>query len=203
MLSSDIPTAFHARERVLDVAERLFAQRGYTAVTLRDIAAELGMRHASLYHHVPGGKEELFEEVTTRTLTRHAQGIGSAFAGAPRTLEAQLLALADWLVTQPPMDLLRMSFSDLPAISPERAERLSRLAYQALIEPVEEALRQAHRRGEMADHNLPMVAGLLLGTIQSLFAAPTSVVGNPAQLRAMAHAAVRVLLVGLLPRHQE
>lgn len=203
MLSSDIPTTFHARERVLDVAERLFAQRGYTAVTLRDIAAELGIRHASLYYHVPGGKEALFEEVTTRTLTRHAQGIGRALASAPPTLEAQLLALADWLVTQPPMDLLRMSFSDLPAIHPERAQRLSRLAYDALIAPVENALTQAHARGEVADHNLPMVAGLLLGTIQSLFAAPANVIGNPAQLRAMAHEAVRVLLVGLLPRRQE
>lgn len=197
------PTVFHARERVLDVAERLFAQRGYTAVTLRDIAAELGMRHASLYYHVPGGKEELFEEVTTRTLTRHANGIERALTSTSPTIEAQLLALADWLVTQPPMDLLRMSFTDLPAISPERAARLSQLAYQALIKPVEEALRQAHQRGEMADHNLPMVAGLLLGTIQSLFAAPASIVGNPAQLRVMAHEAVRVLLVGLLPRQRE
>ncbi len=200
MLTHDIHTAFHARERVLDVAERLFAQRGYTAVTLRDIAAELGMRHASLYYHVPGGKEALFEEVTTRTLTRHANGIEQALTTAPPILEAQLLALTDWLVTQPPMDLLRMSFSDLPAISPERAARLSELAYQALIKPVEEVLRQAHQRGEVADHNLPMVAGLLLGTIQSLFAAPANLVGDPAQLRAMAHEAVRVLLVGLLPR---
>lgn len=203
MLTNEIPTAFHARERVLDVAERLFAQRGYTAVTLRDIAAELGIRHASLYYHAPGGKEALFEEVTIRMLTRHANGIEHALTTASPTLEAQLLALADWLVTQPPMDLLRMSFTDLPAISPERAERLSRLAYQALIKPVEEALRQAHQRGEVANHNLPIVAGLLLGTIQSLFAAPASIVGNPAQLHVMAHQAVRVLLVGLLPRHQE
>lgn len=203
MILNAPPTVFHARERVLDVAERLFAQRGYTAVTLRDIAAELGMRHASLYYHVPGGKEELFEEVTTRTLTRHASGIQQALSIATPTLEAQLLALADWLVTQPPMDLLRMSFSDLPAISPERAERLSRLAYAALIGPVEHVLGQAQQRGEVADHNLPMVAGLLLGTIQSLFAAPASIVGSPVQLRAMAHKAVRVLLVGLLPRQRE
>jgi AcrR family transcriptional regulator len=36
-----------ARERVLAAAERLFAERGYAAVTLRDIAAAVGIRHAS------------------------------------------------------------------------------------------------------------------------------------------------------------
>ncbi len=53
-----------ARERVLDAAERLFAERGYASVTLRDIAAEVGIRHTSLYHHVPGGKEAIFAHPT-------------------------------------------------------------------------------------------------------------------------------------------
>ena len=51
------PTLSEARERVLDGAAKLFTERGYAAVTLRDIAAEVGIRHTSLYHHVPGGKE--------------------------------------------------------------------------------------------------------------------------------------------------
>ncbi|MBZ0309485.1 MAG: TetR/AcrR family transcriptional regulator, partial [Anaerolineae bacterium] len=55
------------------MAEHLFAERGYTAVTLRDIAEAVGLRHASLYHHVPGGKEALFIEVTERTMKRHAE----------------------------------------------------------------------------------------------------------------------------------
>ncbi len=34
-----------ARERVMDTAERLYARKGYNAVTLRDIAAEIGIHH--------------------------------------------------------------------------------------------------------------------------------------------------------------
>ena len=45
MLNSPNP---EARERVLSVADRLFTERGYQAVTLRDIAQEVGIRHASL-----------------------------------------------------------------------------------------------------------------------------------------------------------
>ena len=47
-------------QRVLDVAERLFMDRGYSAITLRDIADELGMKQASLYYHFPGGKGATF-----------------------------------------------------------------------------------------------------------------------------------------------
>ncbi|GCE21918.1 TetR/AcrR family transcriptional regulator [Dictyobacter kobayashii] len=45
-----------ARERVLDAAELLFARQGYASVTLRAIAAQVGIHHTSLYHHVPGAK---------------------------------------------------------------------------------------------------------------------------------------------------
>ena len=46
-----------AKARVLEAAETLFHTRGYKAITLRDIASAVGLNHASLYHHVPGGKE--------------------------------------------------------------------------------------------------------------------------------------------------
>jgi hypothetical protein len=46
-------------ERILDVAEALFMAHGYSAVKLRDIAETVGMRHASLYYHVPHLGREL------------------------------------------------------------------------------------------------------------------------------------------------
>src|SRR3712207_6832093 len=102
-----------ARERVLEAAEKLFAQKGYTAVTLRDIGAAVGIKHASLYHHVPGGKEQLFIEVTERHLQRHRAGLKATIAEAQPTIQRQLRAAADWLLSQPPMDLIRMAYSDI------------------------------------------------------------------------------------------
>ena len=57
--SGPTPADSEARERVLLVAERLFRERGYQAVTLRDIAQEVGIRHTSLYHHFPRGRNRL------------------------------------------------------------------------------------------------------------------------------------------------
>ena len=126
-----------ARERVLEAAEKLFASKGYTAVTLRDIAAEVGIKHASLYHHVPGGKEEIFIEVTERNFKRHKEGLAQAVKVASPDVQSQLRAVADWLLAQPPMDLIRMAYSDMPAIPESEALRLGDLAYQSLLQPIE------------------------------------------------------------------
>lgn len=190
-----------ARERVLDAAEQLFAQRGYAAVTLRDIAAVVGIRHASLYHHVPGGKEELFIEVTERHLRRHRAGLMKAIAEATLDVRSQLCAAADWLLSQPPMDLVRMVYSDMPAINPAHAERLSYVAYDAMLAPLEAALAQAQQRGEIEHHNLGLIAGGILGMVETMYAVPQGVVDGEGQSRqAMAYELIDVLLNGLRRR---
>lgn len=64
------------RQLVLDTAAKLFREEGYASTSLRDIAAEAGMRAASLYHHFESkdaivgevlriGVERVFEHVQT------------------------------------------------------------------------------------------------------------------------------------------
>ncbi|MBR8839021.1 MAG: TetR/AcrR family transcriptional regulator [Stigonema ocellatum SAG 48.90 = DSM 106950] len=127
-----------AYERLLETAERLFTERGYTGVTLRDIGTELGITHASLYYHVPGGKEELFVEVTERSLLRHRSGLSKAISQARPVLQEQLRATAQWFLSQPPVDLSRLSRSDLPALNEVQAQRLTKVAYESIILPIEE-----------------------------------------------------------------
>ncbi len=199
MLNSD------ARQRVLDAAEKLFMERGYRAVTLKDIAAQIGIRHASLYHHVPGGKQELFIEVTERNLARHREGIAAAIANSPQDVRAQLKAVADWLIAQPPMDLIRMVNSDMPAIDPRQAWRLSQMASDAMIEPLHALLKQAQARGEIAHDDLGVIAGGLLGMIESIHAVPTEALhqrGIPLDRHDMAHTLIDALLDGLMRRDE-
>lgn len=198
MTDSPSNTNTEARERVLAAAERLFAQRGYAAVTLRDIAAAVGIRHTSLYHHVPGGKEELFVEVTARNLRRHKAGLQQAIVQAAPDVRARLRAAAEWLLSQPPMDLIRMTHSDMPAIDPLAAERLSLLAYESMLAPFDQILRQARAAGEIAHPDVGVVAGGLLGMIESLHAVPPTALGRTRE--AMAHDLIDVMLNGLRPR---
>jgi AcrR family transcriptional regulator len=57
--------ATQTRERILDVAEALFAERGFAGTSVRDIASAAGLTAASLYNHFEG-KEALYDAVLER-----------------------------------------------------------------------------------------------------------------------------------------
>src|SRR5512144_986082 len=124
-----------ARERVLNMAEQLFRERGYNAVSMHDLAAALGMQKASLYHHTSGGKEALFVEVMERVLNRYRDGLENVIQQNRPSFEIQLQAAANWLLENPSLHYERMMQSDMPAITAESAERLTRLTYTALLTP--------------------------------------------------------------------
>jgi len=46
---------------MLEHAARLFAEKGYDAASMRDIAGQIAVRPSSLYHHFPGKDRILFE----------------------------------------------------------------------------------------------------------------------------------------------
>lgn len=60
---SQKPTA----ERILDAAENLFAEKGYSATSLGDVADRVGIRSPSLYNHFRN-KEALYAAVLERLL---------------------------------------------------------------------------------------------------------------------------------------
>jgi AcrR family transcriptional regulator len=53
------------KEQILNVAERLFAERGFAGTTLRNVVSEAGVNLAAVHYHF-GSKEELFRAVVAR-----------------------------------------------------------------------------------------------------------------------------------------
>jgi AcrR family transcriptional regulator len=78
---------------ILDAAEALFAKRGYTAVTVREIAASAGVSHA-LIHRYLGSKKAIY----AATLRRRETAIRDAAPGNQGLLESTSLMLHEaWL----------------------------------------------------------------------------------------------------------
>ncbi len=152
-------------------------RKGYAATTLRDISAELGVSHASLYYHFPGGKESLFEAVTEKSVLHHGDGLARAMAEGGTHLRGRMLGAAAWLLSNPPMDLIRMAETDMPALPEAVARRLMELIYVKMLLPITVAFEEARVAGEIeAGTDSGMVASALFGMLESLHAAPVAYV---------------------------
>ncbi len=65
------------RRAILDAALDLFSEKGFAATSVRDLASAVGLRESTLYHHFPGGKEQLLDAL-----------VKDLFAEKMRTLQA-------------------------------------------------------------------------------------------------------------------
>ncbi len=168
-----------SRGRLLDAAEALFIRKGYGATTLRDISTELGVSHASLYYHFPGGKDELFVAVTERNIERHRLGLIEAIQSGGDTLHGRLTQVASWLLSQPPMDLIRMAETDMPALPQATARKLMEALYASILWPITGIFREAKISGTVSKANDEgLLAGAFFGLIESLHATPSAYVSR-------------------------
>jgi AcrR family transcriptional regulator len=191
-----------AKARVLEAAETLFHTRGYKAITLRDIANQVGLNHASLYHHVPGGKEALYVEVMERTFRKHQSHLEEAIREAGKDLRAQLQAASRWMLSQPPIDFTRMMLSDMTAISKSASKRLSMSAYVAFMSPFEKAFLTAYQAGQIGMiSDARILAGSMLAIIQSVHSVPLEPHHTSVSKQSMVDEMVDVLLDGLRRRN--
>ncbi len=185
-------------QRILDAAEACFVERGYSAMTLRDIADELGIKQASLYYHFPAGKEQLFVAMAERLFTRHHAGLEAALAGAEGDLRAQLDAVAGWFVSQPPIKIMGIFHADIPVLSREHVQQLEAMARDAMYLPLRAAFGAAQARGEIRPSNCDLLTGSFLWLMDGLHYGQTRAGAPP--LAAMANELIGVLMDGLRPR---
>lgn len=67
---------------ILNVFMRLAASRGYAAITMRSIGAELKIKAPSIYSHFPGGREEITEYCLRWQSRDYAESLLSAIQSA-------------------------------------------------------------------------------------------------------------------------
>jgi AcrR family transcriptional regulator len=104
------------REQLLDVGRSLFAEKGFEAASIEEIAARAGVSKPIVYEHF-GGKEGLYAVVVDREMEALLSRITSALtAGHPRELvEQAALALLTYIEDE--TDGFRVLTRDAPVVS--------------------------------------------------------------------------------------
>jgi len=83
------------REKILDSCLKVFAKFGFHKASIADIVRPLGVTKAAIYHHFPGGKEEMFFAVIGREERRVLDKMRAAIsAGDPPERQLRCLLLA-------------------------------------------------------------------------------------------------------------
>jgi len=141
-------------ERLLDAAAALFADKGYVGTSTREIAAALGIRKASLYHHI-GNKEELLYDICKSSLEQIRCDVESALNGLQSPRE-RISALITTHVESMLRDQKRHSVAvaEMHLLSQERLAQVRSLRdrYESLVRSV---LQQAQNAG-MLRRDIPM-----------------------------------------------
>ena len=137
------------RQKVLDAARSLFAERGYEPATIRDIAKGAGMSTGAVFANFQD-KAELFEAVLTEDMTRLAEVVEAAAPEGEPVRQRLVSALSAGYHSS--LDQLPL-FQAIVARSwfqPLAAEMRARAATKNLLLAISNILQDAVAKGELS-----------------------------------------------------
>ena len=154
-------TGRERREQLLDVGRALFAEKGFEATSIEEIAARAGVSKPVVYEHF-GGKEGLYAVVVDREMSDLLDRLTAALsADHPRTLvEQAALALLTYIEEE--TDGFRILSRDSPVAgsSGTFSSLLNDIASQ-----VEHIMAREFEQRSMNVKLAPMYAQMLVGMV--------------------------------------
>jgi AcrR family transcriptional regulator len=138
---------FARRDEVVDIAARLFADRGYHATGLAELCDAVGLGRGALYYYI-GSKESLLDLIHDRVMSRLLSGAEEVLTGTGTAADKLTRIgeqLLDIITTYP--DHVSTFLHEFRVLTGERAAsfRASRARYEGMIEQV---LSDGVRSGE-------------------------------------------------------
>jgi AcrR family transcriptional regulator len=162
------------RQAIIQAASRIFAQKGYAATRIIEVAGAAVVGKGTIYEYFPS-KEALFFAVFEAMMAETAEAIAREGSPATAPFSSCMKNLADRIIQswleQIDMYSLVMEFWSATASSPSRESFKSafRAGYQDLRTVVGDLIRAAQQSGEVAaEIDADRVAAALIGTWDAL-----------------------------------
>jgi len=186
------------RAALLDRAERTLRERGVDALSLRELARDVGVSHGAPRRHFPD-RGALLDAVAQSGFERLARELEAAHAAASAGAEAQLQALARAYVDFATRDaaLLELMFATKHRDGADgvRAEADRSLAIAL------EVVARAQAAGELVAGDAPQITQLVFATLHGLATMSNGGMLGDEDVRAVAADAIERLMSGLRPRY--
>jgi AcrR family transcriptional regulator len=156
------PAPSGVRPDIIEAATRIFSERGYHAASMSDIADAVGIRKASLYHHVRKKEDLLFaiHEALVDELIDETLAVSSS-SMSPADKVRELLHLTMRFIARN-RDGVAVFLSERHAVTGERWQALvvKRDLYERMVSQI---VTEGRGTGEFADLPPELVAKALLG----------------------------------------
>ena len=188
------------RQKVLDAARSLFAERGYEPATIRDIAKGAGMSTGAVFANFQD-KAELFEAVLTEDMTRLAEVVEAAAPEGEPVRQRLVSALSAGYHSS--LDQLPL-FQAIVARSwfqPLAAETRARAVTKQVLAVITDILRSGVSAGELSqDADVPLLTELVWDAYLSNYRRAAYDNWSEAQLSDHVAKQIGVIIAGSLTR---
>jgi AcrR family transcriptional regulator len=157
--------AAKTRRRILDIAERLFTERGFANVSTSAISSAAGVTDGALFHHFRS-KKELFSEIAVRLHTNIHKAIYRAGLDAPDPIDGFIRGARKSVeITQLPHNQ-RIVFIEGPVVL--GTEKWRQIDQQLGLRLIEGGLLSVAGVAELPARILKPMAMLALGAINEI-----------------------------------
>jgi AcrR family transcriptional regulator len=156
------------KDSILETSGKLFNEKGFKGVSIRDIAQACGMTNAALYYHFKN-KDDLFLEVLQQNHARATAVLDEA-ARSGGSLRSRLKQLTHsyFEVMLAQRQSMHMLWRDLKHLDDARASKLYTDMRTGFMQPLQQLIESAQSAGEIVGGDAQLYARLLHGMLIAL-----------------------------------
>lgn len=157
------------RRSILTAARRLFIDQGYHALSMRQIAAAVGVSKPALYYHF-GDKEHLFQAVILDQLAALA-GLFDGIRAQGGPARWQIASLVRQILALPPEQraVIRLASQEVGQLSAAAQAQVRRAYDEKFLGQIRSVIATGSRAGELRQVDPEVATWALLGMMYPYF----------------------------------
>ncbi len=163
------------REKILHETTRLFVERGYDGVSIREISEACNITKAALYYHFVD-KERLLIEILETGLDTFHQLLEDALQNYPDA-QSRIRAFVFSLFTRLPPEnraVIRLATQEMGKLQPEIRAQFSRHYREKFLQPLMEIFTDGQRNDEVRSLSPELAVWALLGMLYPFMSSETA-----------------------------